>query len=293
MSHPLERLAEPDMRLHHYRNHLARELDQRPDHRSQDIQSYVLTTAILARRIDDRLRGRLKSESITARCGSPLDFRQLLGLLIHYSRFEPGLDVIAPGRSEDPPDEPFFRINSKGSRTQRAAAKLLAIRLADYFRVIEKMAHDDVFVLRHLVPATINRLKHASAAGATADPDALLEVVASLDDAIHLIRDLAGTLLSLRDVPLHAFDIRFERRGSCEWDLDTQLDASDLYPTFGSLIDGYETEWRYTPFAPSTIGGPDHCIPIEIPDPNFRPMALPFSGLADTFDEIQKRLPNP
>ena len=289
----MEQLAEPDTRLHQYRNHLARELDQRPDHRSQDIQSYVLTTAILARRIDNRLRGRLKSESIATRFGGPLDLRQLLGLMIHYIRFEPEIDAIARGPSKDPQDEPFFRINSEGGRTQRATAKLLSIRLADYFRVIEKIAHDDVFVLRHLVPATINRLKHASAAGATADRDALLEVVASLDDAIHLIRDLAGTLPSLRDVPLHAFDICFKNRGPTISDVDTQLGPSSLYPTFGSLIDGYETEWRYTPFVPTTIGGPDYCVPVEIPDPNFRPMAPPFSGLADTFHEIQKRLPNP
>ena len=272
---------------------MARELDQRPEHRSQHIQSYVLTTAILARRIDDRLRGRLESESITARCGTPLDFRQLLGLLIHYSRFEPDLDMMALGHSEVPPQAPFFRVNSERSKRKHAAGSVLAIRLTDYFRVIEQIAHDDVFVLRHLVPATINRLKHASGAGGTADRDALIEVVASVDDTIHLICQLAGTLPSLRDVPLHAFDLRFERRGPGEWDLDTQLDPSSRYPTLGSLIDGYETEWCYTPFVPITIGGQDYCIPIEIPDPQFRPMALPFSRVADTFKEIQKRLPDP
>ena len=48
------------MRLNLFRKHLARELDQLPDFRMQKIQSYVLTTAVLARRIDERLGGRLK-----------------------------------------------------------------------------------------------------------------------------------------------------------------------------------------------------------------------------------------
>ena len=75
-------------------------------------------------------------------------------------------------------------------------------------------------------------------------------------------------------------------------DLDRLLERSTLFPTFKSLIDGYESEWRYTPLVPSRIGGPDYCVPIEIPDPDFRPMALPFSKLANTLDEVQKRIPD-
>ncbi len=72
------------MRLHLYREHMARELEQLPDLRDQGIQSYVLTTAILARRIDDRLGGRLQTEQLAPHIGRPLNFRELLGMLLHY-----------------------------------------------------------------------------------------------------------------------------------------------------------------------------------------------------------------
>ena len=65
------------------------------------------------------------------------------------------------------------------------------------------------------------------------------------------------------------------------------------YRTLGSLTDGYETEWGHSPLTPSRTEGHGYCLYIEVPDPDFRPMALPFSVLADAFAEMQKRLSNP
>ena len=146
------------MKLHFYRDHLARELRQLPDFRAQEIQSYVLTTAILARRIDDRLGGRLRSELVEPRRGRPLDFRQLVSLLIHYRIFVPSLYSTTLSDSEVAPGEFLFRVYSDRSKNKHPAGSSLAIKLADYFAIIDKIANDDVFVLRHLAAVTITRL---------------------------------------------------------------------------------------------------------------------------------------
>ena len=101
------------MRLNLFRKHLARELDQLPDFRMQKIQSYVLTTAVLARRIDERLGGRLKSEQVQSRQGGQLDFRQLLGMLIHYCRFEPDIYSTTLSDAEVSPEDFYFRVYSE------------------------------------------------------------------------------------------------------------------------------------------------------------------------------------
>ena len=49
-------------------------------------------------------------------------------------------------------------------------------------------------------------------------------------------------------------------------------------------------KWWYSPFTPSLIDGRGHCIYIEIPDPDFRPMVLPFPMLLSVVTEMQKRI---
>ena len=282
------------MRLHLYREHLARELEQLPDFRAQEIQSYVLTTAILSRRIDDRLRGRLKSERVEPLWGRQLDFRQLVGLLIHYRLFVPSLSSTTLSDAEATPADFSVRVYSDTTKNKHDAGTRLTIKLADYFAIVGKIASDDVFVLQHLLAATITRLTRASRIEGDVDPDDLNEIAASIDDVIWLSRKLIDTTnLPLRDVPLHASDLKFRHRGPGDWDLDEYLVASDLCPTLGSLTDGYGTRWHYTPFRPSRIDGAGYCLGIEVPDPNFRPMALPFSMLADAFAEVKNRLPEP
>ena len=51
------------MRLHLYRKHLTREHEHLPDLRSQDMRSYVLTTAILCRLIDYRRARRVRLDA--------------------------------------------------------------------------------------------------------------------------------------------------------------------------------------------------------------------------------------
>ena len=211
------------MKLRLYREHLARELEQLPDFRVQEIQSYVLTTAILTRRIDDRLGERLKSERVQPRFGRALDFRQLVDLLIHYCRFDPSSYSTIFADSEVPAAEFYFRVYSNQAKNKHDAGSLLSIRLADYFAIVEKIASDDFFVLRHLLPATITRLRRASSS-VPIDSDNLGEVVNSVDDIVWLSRHMIDTTNPcLRCVPLQASDLKFRHRGPGPMDLDEYL----------------------------------------------------------------------
>ena len=115
------------MKLNLYRKHLARELKQLPDSRAQEIQSYVLTTAILTRRIDDRLGEHLRSERVQPRHGRTLDFRQLVDLLIHYCRFEPSIHSTSFADSEVSAAEFYFRVYSHRAKNKHDSGPLLSI----------------------------------------------------------------------------------------------------------------------------------------------------------------------
>ena len=281
------------MKLRLYREHLARELEQLPDFRVQEIQSYVLTTAILTRRIDDRLGERLKSERVQPRFGRALDFRQLVDLLIHYCRFDPSSYSTIFADSEVPAAEFYFRVYSNQAKNKHDAGSLLSIRLADYFAIVEKIASDDFFVLRHLLPATITRLRRASSS-VPIDSDDLGEVVNSVDDIVWLSRHMIDTTNpSLRCVPLQASDLKFRHRGPGPMDLDEYLVDSRLYRTLGSLTDGYGTAWHHAPFPPRKIDSKEYCLLLEATDPDCGPIALPFSVLANTLADLQNHLPTP
>ncbi len=63
--------------------------------------------------------------------------------------------------------------------------------------------------------------------------------------------------------------------------------------TLGSLTDGYGIAWHYAPFPPRKIDGTEYCLPLEAPDPDYGPMALPFSVLTNTLADMQDHLPTP
>ena len=285
------------MKLYLYRAHLMQELQRLPDFRVQEIQSYVLTTAILARRIDDRLRRRLKSEHVARYFSGQLNFRRLVDLLVHYCRFEPSRISRPLDGSAVRPAEAYFRIYSEWSKKKRDAGPHLEIKLADYFAIIKRIASDDVFVLRHLLAATIKRLRRASAAQGEVDRDDLDEVAASIDDVIWLSRQLIQDgHPALGDIPLQVrgFEIR-TRRGPepADWDWDAFLVDSDHFPTLGSLTAGYRSAWSYMPFPPFRIQGSGYCLLIEPNHASRQSMALPFPGLAVALAEIERNLPTP
>ena len=138
-----------------------------------------MTTAILARRIDDRLEQRLQTERVEPLHGSSLNFRQLIDLLIHYCRFDPDPSSTLYSDGNVPPADYYFRVYFRDSKKKHDAGSRLAVRLADYFIIIEKIASDDVFVLRHVLAATITRIKRALASAV--DSDDLGEIVDACD----------------------------------------------------------------------------------------------------------------
>ena len=80
------------MNLQHFRKHLLTELYNLPDLRSQEIQSYVLTTAILTRRILEILNhSSLEIPSTYDPKRPAYNLNTILDSFIHYLAFYPPL----------------------------------------------------------------------------------------------------------------------------------------------------------------------------------------------------------
>ena len=260
------------MKLQLYRARLAQELKHLPDLRSQDIQSYVLTTAILYRRIDYRLAGALKSLWISERIVSNrrFSFIKLVNILLHYSRFDPDLsrfdpDLFVNSSAESTGPEAFtVRVHSDKSRNELHGRRL-TFRLADYFDIIERVAKDDQFVLTHLLAAAIKRLRDASAVSEELDPDLLSEILSSVDDVIYLCRKVGESRgVSFQTIPMpQVYEIRFrDMQGNEDYVLTNEF--SDL----ARFIDGYGTSWTYFPFAPARMNGGDYCVKVQSRSPD-------------------------
>ena len=272
------------MNLQLYRDHLTQELKHLPDLRSQDIQSYVLTTAILCRRIDNRLAGALNSLWISERIVSNrrFGFIKLANILLHYSKFDPDLFVNSSAESTGP--EAFtVRVHSDKSRNE-LHGRLLTFRLADYFDIIERVAKDDQFVLTHLLAAAITRLRDASAVSEELDPDLLHEILSSVDDVIYLCRKVGESRgVSFKTIPMpQVYEIRFRDMQGNEDYVPT-----NEFPDLARFIDGYGTSWTYSPFAPARMNGGDYSVEVESRSPDSDAssarIALPFGMLRDVF----------
>ena len=233
------------MKLALYREHLARELRDLPDFMSQDVQSYTLTTAILARRIDQRLGGAIKTLSIRERIGKNrrLSFIKLVNMLLHYPRFRP--DITNSYVDKTVPGNFTVFVESDKSRDDQDYPHHV-IRLADYFAIIEKIANDDIFVLKHLLSASIDRLRRASDTDGTIDSHHLEDALSSVDDVICLRRKLGTSArFSFGTIAMSAI---IERRIHSMSDVERV--SGTPFSDFEHFIGGYETAWTYSPFMP-------------------------------------------
>ena len=268
---------------------MAWELDHLPDLRSQDIQSHVLTTAILCRRIDDRLGGALKNLSIRERIGTnhQLSFIRLINILVHYSRFVPDLFVNSSNNSTGP-DHFTVQVHSE-PKNNDPKDRRLTFRLSDYFVIVKRVVTDDMFVLSRLLAASINRLGDASVTAGELGVDCLNEIVSSVDDVIYLSRKVRESCgVSLRTVAVGTmFEVRFrDTHGNKDYM------PTDWFSGYSQFIDGYGTSWTYSPFTPTRMHGGEYCIEIQTqdrdPDDNFALIALPFGMLHDVFTAIRQ-----
>jgi len=264
------------LNLHLYRRHLAQELAQFPDLRSQEIQSYILTTAILARRIDDRLGGRLQSEHLALDRGRSLNFRELVNTFLHYESFYPSHSLTPTTQ-----DEFWALVYSKKSKTKYEMDGRYRIRLDDYVTLVEKIAHDDMFVYRHLIAATSQRLQRASNIVGEMESDELRGLTDSFEDIVWLSRLLIdGALPQLGNVPLQVYVVEFEG-GPGITEMTERLVESTKYCTLGDMAALYHEWWR-SPFAPRKVSGWGYCLSFEDPDN----LKLPFSTIVRSLAEI-------
>ena len=209
-------------------------------------------------------------------------------MLLHYVRFSPDFTVNNSAQIPLNPDAMFYvRAYSEDIKKKHNAGEWLSVRLADYFSIIKSIVNDDILVYQHLVAATFQRLRRVIQCNKEKNRDELEEIVASFDDVIWLSRRLIdSTGLKLSDIPLKVYDVRYERVGLGDWDIESCLEVTNRYVTFGDFVQRYD-EWNYAPFSPSQVKGWGYCVYIEIPTPKFIPMALPFKKIKDTLLEIK------
>ncbi len=141
-----------------FRGHLRSEIEMLPDLKYQDIQSFTLTTAVLLRRIVERLQVKdvtipnALSESDSYSLGS------ILNTFIHYYLYSP-----RPRFYGQPDSESIVRLRKPGMRGSRST-KLrendieYTFRLCDYFDIVRRFAHDDLFLARYLLRRTVTVL---------------------------------------------------------------------------------------------------------------------------------------
>ena len=131
------------MRLQLFREHLDSELNL-PQTYSQSVQSRAVTTAVLLRYIVTRLRieGVIVPDGDG---GEPHDLKPLLGSFIHYERFH--LDW-----PRDEVDKRVVTLKSGRGREYR-------VSLDDYFAVVDRFAHDDVFLGCALLKRVVTMLR--------------------------------------------------------------------------------------------------------------------------------------
>ena len=174
------------MRLQLFREHLSSELNL-PRTYSQSVQSHAVTPAVLLRYIVTRL----KIEGVTIPDGDggrPHELKPLLSSFIHYERFY--LDW--------PRDEVAKRVvNLKSGRGQE-----YRVSLDDYFAVVDRFAHDDVFIARALLKRVITMLhRFEKDSEASADEDFINMLAGLTMDAFELLHRMhAESRIDLPDI---------------------------------------------------------------------------------------------
>ena len=179
------------MNLRHFRKHLLKELDHLPDLRSQEIQSYVLTTAILTRRIVEILdHYGLEVSSTYDPLRPTYRLKEILDSFIHYMGFYPRL------ASFDETQPFVVRLYSDRDKTKKEE---YSIKLSDYFDLISRISGDDVFVANDLLlPRVITLLNQVIRVPKDYDTDHLNKILSLIVDTF----ELSDTLAQANTIPL-------------------------------------------------------------------------------------------
>ncbi|MYF73024.1 MAG: hypothetical protein F4032_04395 [Gemmatimonadetes bacterium] len=134
-----------------YRQHLGYELASLPDVRYQNIQSYALTTGVLVRKIIQHFKINSIRIADFYDQGKYHQLEKVLGALIHYARFEPhyrNKNYMSQNNNND--KDNIVRLKSD--------TKELSISLNDYFDILSRFAHDDLFITHHFFSSLVTLL---------------------------------------------------------------------------------------------------------------------------------------
>ena len=231
------------MNLKYFRNHLQGELDNLPDLRSQEIQSHVLTTAILTRRIMEFLNygGLEVPDAFDSEQSYTLE--RIINSFLHYRRFDPFAFTYF-----DETQPLVVRLYSDDDLTQRNVQYV--IKIGDYFEIISRIAGDDLFVANDLLlPRVTAMLNQVTRDQRDYNADYLNSIVSRVVDTV----ELTGSMDRANLVPLPSISMNCHEMTSIDGPLTAGVRWR--YKTFSmdsvDFIKGFNTTWGLSPFTPS------------------------------------------
>ena len=263
------------------------ELNNLPDIRSQEVQSYALTTATLVRYIIQDLG----VEELEVR--DPYDpktkshrLSSILSSLIHFNSFYPPIRNMGKEANEF-----VFKLYSEGAKRKGI---IYFIRLDDYFELVDRIARDDLLMARYLLRRTIRLLRKAINAQITLDSDFLEKVNRLTQDALELASKLSKDSVIELPVEVHVDLCEGSLRPGSQWDLIFDYSSTQICVDF---VYGFGTRWKIEPFTPQKrqIGDAQaFCFGIEKIDPQDESLpksisVVPFDSFLRMFEEIHLR----
>ena len=221
------------MEIQLIRNRLVEELANLPDVTTPEIQSYALTSAVLARRITEALKITDLRIQDAWRRETAHDLARVLSKIVHYQDF--GRAIVTPPEGER---ARYDYVHLRSRRTERA----WVINLGSYFDHVRRFAYDDVFVVRYLLRRIVTLLSAVvRQPERDFDQHCLAEVVDRMCDSFALL----GKLVRCRTlvVPTHRVI-----NGHPEVHVDSYIRPSPVVERvpYGQMFAGYGTAYDST-----------------------------------------------
>ena len=271
------------MKLQLFRNHLASELNGLPDVRVQEIQSYALTTAILVRRIIERLQ--IIDLSIPDADDAQVihGLRKILNAFVHYRDFYPHF----PSSSIRP---------ERGIVHLESSREKFRISLRSYFDLIRRFAHDDLFLSHYLLRRVVTLLGQVvNQPGKDFNAPVLVNISELMADSFALLGRLveSGAIEISPNLVMDGYrqEVRWSETGGMEG-----LDYLAERVPCVEIIAGYGSTWGRYPFVPRKVEINNVNLYMEGIERygmdgagNAGIFSFPFNGLLSMFKDVQGR----
>ena len=259
-----------------------------PDMRSQEIQSFALTTAILVRKIVVQLD--INDLKISSEYNSEINafpLRNILDAFIHFRAFVPETTALSSESTD-------CVVDLYSDRTA-APKDRFTIKLSNYFDLAAQFAHDDLFVANYLLRRVITLLYQINNANKDFGADYLRTLSDLVQDAFALAIKLekANEIRIPSDVVVDRYErIRTNPHNVFEGEYVKSLDPL----SYADLTKGLDGNWRFSPFTPFRVGlgGIDtYCVPIEKSRDKktggLDHFIVSFGSLIDIFKAVKKQ----